>query len=82
MTTIKTEQKGPTVELYEIVFRLHINIQPAFLQHEGQVYVLLACAHVDVAIVLGAGSVVEGEAWPEQAAQHHQRVAPFHLDAP
>jgi hypothetical protein len=26
--------------------------------------------------------VVEGEAWPEQAAQHHQCVAPFHLDAP
>lgn len=54
----------------------------ALLQHEGQVYVLLTGAHVDVATVLGVGSVVEGEAWPEQAAQHHQGVASLHLDAP
>lgn len=52
------------------------------LQHEGQVYVLLASAHVDVATVLGVGSVVEGEAGPEQAAQHHQGVASLRLDAP
>uniref|UniRef100_A0A9L0JTW9 Large ribosomal subunit protein mL66 n=1 Tax=Equus asinus TaxID=9793 RepID=A0A9L0JTW9_EQUAS len=30
------------------------------LQHEGQVYVLLTGAHVDVATVLGAGSMEEG----------------------
>lgn len=53
-----------------------------FLQHEGQVHVLLTSAYVDVAIVPGAGSVVEGEARPEQAAQHHQGIAPLHLDAP
>lgn len=72
MTKIKTDQAGPVVELYEIVFRLRSHLQPAFLQHEGQVHVLLARAHVDVAVVLGAGGMVEGEAWPEQAAQHHQ----------
>lgn len=55
---------------------------PAPLQHEGEVYVLLTSAHVDVAIVLGAGSMEEGEARPEQAAQHHQGIAPLHLDAP
>lgn len=53
-----------------------------FLQHEGQIYVLLTGAHIDVATVLGAGSVVEGEAWPQQAAQHHQGMASLHLDAP
>lgn len=52
------------------------------LQHEGEVYILLAGAHVDIATVLGARSVEEGEARPEQASQHHQGVAPLRLDAP
>ena len=71
-------------EMYENnVYALHKKFPGwPLLQHEGQVHVLLTGAHVDIATVLGAGGVVEGEAWPEQTAQHHQGVAPLRLDAP
>lgn len=62
-------QQAEYTEIYETPDALHTD-RPAspILQHEGQVQVLLASAHVDVAIVPGAGGVEEGEAWPKQAA--------------
>lgn len=82
--SIRTEQTDKFTEMYENnVYTLHKKFPGwPLLQHEGQVYILLTSAHVDVATVLGVGSVVKGEAWPEETAQHHQSISPFHLDAP
>lgn len=54
----------------------------SFLQHEGKVDVLGSGAHVDVAVLRRHGQVVEGQAEPQQAAQHTHLTSTLELKAP
>lgn len=55
---------------------------PGISQHEGQVHVLETITHVDVSVLWSRGHVEEGQAQPEQTAQHHNAAAFLKLQAP
>lgn len=73
---IQIECNGKTNTFYPAVHHI------ALLKHEGQVQVLGPVANVDESVQRRHGHVVEGQAQPQQAADHAHFVGTLKLKTP
>lgn len=53
-----------------------------FLYHEGKVQILPAITNIDVSVLRGRWQMEEGQAGPQQAAQHQHSAGTFQLETP